>query len=41
MRILFVDDHPEFTATVIEQFLREHDVIVVPTIEGASTLTAS
>jgi DNA-binding response OmpR family regulator len=35
VRILFVDNHPEFTATVIDQFLREHEVIVVPTIAGA------
>jgi CheY-like chemotaxis protein len=35
MRILFVDNHPEFTATVIECFLREHDVVVVTTIAAA------
>jgi DNA-binding response OmpR family regulator len=35
MRILFVDNHPEFTATVIASFLREHEVVVVPTIAGA------
>jgi DNA-binding response OmpR family regulator len=35
MRILLVDNHPEFTVTVVEQFLGAHDVIVVPTIAGA------
>lgn len=35
MKILFVDNHPEFTSTVIECFLREDDVVVVPTIAGA------
>ena len=35
MRILFVDNHPEFTATVVEKFLREHVVLVVPTIAAA------
>jgi DNA-binding response OmpR family regulator len=35
VRILFVDNHPEFTATVIEQFLRDHEVVVVPTIAAA------
>ncbi|HEU0035183.1 MAG TPA: response regulator [Kofleriaceae bacterium] len=35
MKILFVDNHPELTATVIASFLRDHDVIVVPTIAAA------
>lgn len=35
MRILFVDNHPEFTAVVISTFLGEHEVIVVATIAGA------
>jgi DNA-binding response OmpR family regulator len=35
MRILFVDNHAEFTATVVERFLRVHQVTVVPTIAAA------
>lgn len=35
MKILFVDNHPEFTSTVIECFLREDDVVVVPTLAAA------
>jgi DNA-binding response OmpR family regulator len=41
MRILFVDNHPEFTATVIASFLREHEVVVVPTIAGAKERLAA
>jgi DNA-binding response OmpR family regulator len=35
MRILFVDNHAEFTATVVASFLRAHDVVIVPTIVAA------
>jgi DNA-binding response OmpR family regulator len=35
MKILFVDNHPEFTSTVIECFLHDDVVGVVPTIEAA------
>jgi DNA-binding response OmpR family regulator len=35
VKILFVDNHPEFTSTVIDCFLREDDVVVVPTIAAA------
>jgi DNA-binding response OmpR family regulator len=35
VRILFVDNHPEFTASVVGLFLATHDVVVVPTIAGA------
>jgi DNA-binding response OmpR family regulator len=41
MRILFVDNHPEFTATVVASFLREHEVIVVPTITAAKERLAA
>jgi CheY-like chemotaxis protein len=41
MRILFVDDHPEFTATVIAVFLAADDVTVVATVsEAIDRLTA-
>jgi len=35
MRILFVDNHPEFTDVVTRAFLSKHDVVVVATIAGA------
>jgi len=35
VKILFVDNHPEFTSTVIECFLREDEVVVVPTVAAA------
>jgi len=35
MRILFVENHPEFTTTVVESFLAADEVIVVPTIAAA------
>ena len=35
VRILFVDNHPEFTATVVATFLGAHDVVVIPTIAAA------
>lgn len=35
LRILFVDNHPELTQTVIEVFLREYEVVVVATISAA------
>lgn len=35
VKILFVDNHPEFTSTVIDCFLREDDVVVVATIAAA------
>ena len=35
MKILFVDNHPEFTSTVIECFLRDDEVVVVPTVTAA------
>lgn len=35
MKILLVDNHPEFTSTVIERFLREEKVVVVPTVAAA------
>lgn len=35
MRVLFVDDHAEFTASVVPLFLAVHDVVVVPTIAAA------
>ena len=35
MRILFVENHPEFTATVVATFLGDHEVVVVPTIAAA------
>lgn len=38
MKILFVDNHPEFTRTVIECFLRDDNVTVVPTIAAAKEL---
>lgn len=41
MRILFVDNHPEFTAVVTGAFLSAHEVVIVPTIGRArSTLEA-
>jgi len=35
MRILFVDNHPEFTSLVTQSFLHTDDVEIVPTIAGA------
>jgi DNA-binding response OmpR family regulator len=35
LRILFVDNHREFTAVVVPTFLAAHAVTVVPTIEAA------
>ena len=35
MRILFVDNHPEFTSLVTQSFLHNDDVEIVPTIAGA------
>lgn len=35
MKLLFVDNHADFTATVIECFLRDDEVVVVPTIAAA------
>jgi DNA-binding response OmpR family regulator len=35
MRILFVDNHPEFAASVTQSFLAAHDVVIVPTIAAA------
>lgn len=41
MRILFVDNHPEFTAVVVATFLAADAVVVVPTIAGAKEQFAS
>lgn len=41
MKILFVDNHPEFTATVIATFLHAHDVTVVPTVAEAKARFAA
>ena len=35
LRILFVDNHPEFTTMVVAAFLSAHEVVVVPTIAEA------
>lgn len=35
MRILFVDNHPEFTSLATLSFLTGHDVVIVPTIAAA------
>ncbi len=35
MRILFVDNHPEFTSLVTQSFLAAHEVTIVPTILAA------
>jgi len=35
VRILFVDNHPAFTATVVATFLSNHEVVIVPTVAGA------
>jgi DNA-binding response OmpR family regulator len=35
MRILFVDNHPEFTLLVTQTFLATHEVVIVPTILAA------
>jgi DNA-binding response OmpR family regulator len=35
MRILFVDNHPEFTSLVSQSFLAAHEVTIVPTILAA------
>jgi DNA-binding response OmpR family regulator len=41
MRILFADNHREFTATVTRMFLAEHEVVVVPTIAEARAAFAA
>lgn len=41
MRILFVDNHPEFTSTVTASFLAAHEVSIVPTIAGAKEAFAA
>jgi CheY-like chemotaxis protein len=41
VRILFVDNHPEFTEVVIRQFLGSHEVTVVPTLAGAKRAVAA
>ena len=35
MKILLVENHPHFSKAVVKEFLSEHDVIVVPSVEGA------
>ena len=35
MKILFVDNHPEFTAVVANAFLAAHELVIVPTIAAA------
>ena len=35
LRILFVDNHPEFTSVVTRSFLATHDVLIVPTLAAA------
>jgi DNA-binding response OmpR family regulator len=35
LRILFVDNHPEFARVVTTAFLSTHEVFVVPTVAGA------
>ena len=35
MRILSVENHPEFTSAVTSSFLADHEVVVVPTVAGA------
>lgn len=35
MRILFVDNHPEFTSVVTHSFLATHEVVIVPTLAAA------
>ena len=35
MRLLFVENHAIFAATVIEQFLDGHDVLVCPSLASA------
>ena len=35
MKILFVENHALFAATVVEQFLCSHEVTVVPTVTAA------
>lgn len=39
MRILFVDNHPEFTSLVTQSFLHNDDVEIVPTIAGSEPLS--
>jgi DNA-binding response OmpR family regulator len=41
MRILFVDNHPEFTAIVVPTFLAADTVVIVPTIAEAKQCFAS
>jgi DNA-binding response OmpR family regulator len=35
MRILFVDNHPEFTAVVRSALLSKHEVVILPTVAAA------
>jgi DNA-binding response OmpR family regulator len=35
LKILFVDNHPEFTAVVAKAFLADHELMIVPTIAEA------
>lgn len=35
MKILFVENHPEFARTVAAAFLGEHDLTIVPSIKAA------
>lgn len=35
MKILFVDNHAEFTAVVAHAFLATHEVVIVPTVAAA------
>ena len=35
MKILYVENHPAFVAAVTREFLRDHEVDVIPTVEGA------
>jgi len=37
MRVLFVENHDVFAATVVEKFLADHDVTVVPSVSAAKT----
>lgn len=37
VRILFVENHPEFTASVIQSFLVNDEVVVAPSITAAKT----
>jgi len=39
VRILFVDNHAEFTAVVAKAFLAAHELVIVPTIAAARAAT--